>query len=260
MSEGQLSPEQVVDLFGKEYGNGIKSARIGERREGVKKNPNYNIWFDIDRELLKPAIKTLMGLSYPHLAIVSGTDTGDAIRLLYHFSIYYGRKHGEYAVTFAILLPKTDLTVPTISDLIPGAVFTEREKQEFLGIRVIGIPDSRRLFLPEDFPEGIYPWRKDETGIPESMVKHLWAVKRPEDRPAPPVPLKETAPAGASDAPPKGTPPADAAATAKAAPGPAADKTGAVTRHQAPVTERGENKPAAAPKKPGPSEVQEEPK
>jgi len=194
MSETQLTPEQVIELFRKEYGSGIREARVGERREGVKKNPNFNIWMDLDRDLLKPAIKTLMGLHFPHLSVVSGADTGDAIRLLYHFSIYYGRKHGEYMVTFAIMLPKTDLTVPTISDLIPGAVFTEREKQEFFGIRVVDIPDSRRLFLPDDFPEGVYPWRKDETGVPESMIKNLWAVRRPTDRPAPPASDKEMCP------------------------------------------------------------------
>jgi len=88
-------------------------------------------------------------------------------------------------------VPKSDLTVPTISDIIPGAVFSEREKQEFLGVKVIGIPDNRRLFLPEDFPEGIYPWRKDETGVPDSMVKDLYMSQRPTDRPAPPVGEKE---------------------------------------------------------------------
>ena len=31
-----------------------------------------------------------------------------------------------------------------------------------LGIKIIGIPDSRRLFLPDDFPKNVYPWRKDE--------------------------------------------------------------------------------------------------
>jgi len=199
MSEDQLTPEQVIDLFRNEYGSGIQEARVGERREGVKKNPNFNIWIDIDRDLLKPAIKTLMSLHFPHLSVVSGSDTGDAIRLLYHFSIYYGRKHGEYMVTFTILLPKTDLTVPTISDLIPGAVFTEREKQEFFGIHVVDIPDSRRLFLPDDFPEGVYPWRKDETGVPESMIKNLWAVRRPTDRPAPPASDKEMCPVDSSE-------------------------------------------------------------
>jgi membrane-bound hydrogenase subunit beta len=71
-----------------------------------------------------------------------------------------------------VTLPKTDLTIPTITDVIPGAIFSEREVQEMMGITVTGIPDDRRLFIPEDFPKGVYPWRRDETG-PEKMLKVL---------------------------------------------------------------------------------------
>jgi membrane-bound hydrogenase subunit beta len=35
-----------------------------------------------------------------------------------------------------------------------------------IGVIVDGIPDGRRIFLPDDFPEEVYPWRKDEKGIP----------------------------------------------------------------------------------------------
>ena len=52
-----------------------------------------------------------------------------------------------------------------------------------LGIEVIDIPDGRRLFLPEDFPQGVFPWRKDETGIPPDMVKNLWATGRETSAP-----------------------------------------------------------------------------
>ncbi|MDD1716129.1 MAG: NADH-quinone oxidoreductase subunit C [Methanolinea sp.] len=191
MTDPVLSPEQVMERFTSRFGAGIKEARIKERREGKKKIPHYTLWFDLDRELLRPAIETLIGIRFPHLSVIGANDLGDSIRLVYIFSVQYGEVKSEYMVTFAVTLPKTDLTVPTISDLIPGAVFGEREKQEFLGVKVIGIPDNRRLFLPEDFPQGVYPWRKDETGIPEGMVKDLWASKRPTDRPVPVVEVKE---------------------------------------------------------------------
>jgi membrane-bound hydrogenase subunit beta len=71
-----------------------------------------------------------------------------------------------------MILPKDNLKVQTITDIIPGAIFTERETQEMMGITVEGIPDNRRLFIPEDFPEGVYPWRRDDTG-PEDMLRVL---------------------------------------------------------------------------------------
>ncbi len=191
MRETAMAPQAVLDRFTAAFGPGIKSARINERGEGAKKNKNYNIWIRLDRGLLKPAIQQLIDLSFPHFSVIAGTDLGAEVELLYIFSVFYGKPHGEYMITFAVSLPKDDLTVPTITDMIPGALFSEREKQEFLGIKVTGIPDGRRLFIPDDFPEGVYPWRKDETGIPESMVKNLWQCGRPTDRPAPPVPEKK---------------------------------------------------------------------
>ena len=187
----RLTAPQVLDRFTAKFGPGITGARVQERREGAQKNPNYNLWMDLDRPLLKDAIRELQSMGPVHLSVVSGTDFGETVRLIYTFSLYYGVRHGEYTVNFGVSLPKTDLTVPTISDLVPGAVFTEREKQEMLGITVVGIPDNRGLFLPEDFPKGVYPWRKDATGIPDSMVKNLWEVRRPKGRPAPAVTLAE---------------------------------------------------------------------
>ena len=186
-----LSPQEIIDLYKAEFGAGIHDARITERGEGVHKTKGYNIWIRCDRELLKPAIKKLIDIRFPHFAVIAGNDLGEEIELLYIFSVFYGKKFGEYMVTFGIHLPKTNLTVPTITDLIPGALLSEREKQEFFGIRVTDIPDGRRLFLPDDFPQGVYPWRKDETGIKPEMVKELWAIDRPKDRPVPPVPEKK---------------------------------------------------------------------
>jgi membrane-bound hydrogenase subunit beta len=194
MTERVMTPEQVVDLFKEKCGPGIQEIRVTERKEGAKKRPNYNIWISLDRELLKPAIRELISLQFPHFSVISGIDTGDAVRLIYHLTIFYGHPGKECTVSLGVDLPKSDLTIPTISDLIPGAVFSEREKQEFLGVRVVDIPDGRRLFLPDDFPKGVYPWRKDETGIPESMIKNLYLSRRPTDRPSPQAEAKEMCP------------------------------------------------------------------
>ncbi|MEO2151589.1 MAG: NADH-quinone oxidoreductase subunit C, partial [Thermococcus sp.] len=63
----------------------------------------------------------------------------------------------------------------------PIATQYEREAAEMVGIVFEGIPDKRRLFLPDDFPEGIYPLRLDDKGIPEEMVHnagHPYLIKR----------------------------------------------------------------------------------
>lgn len=189
-----LTPQQVIDRFREKFGSGLLEGKTTERGEGTRKVKAYNIWLRVDRDLFRPAVQELIGIQYPHLAVIAGNDLGSEIELLYIFSVFYGRKFGEYMVTIGVRLPKSDLSIPTIADLIPGAVFSEREKQEFFGVSVTGIPDGRRLFLPEDFPQGVYPWRKDETGITPEMVKNLWEVDRPKNRQAPPVPEKAPAP------------------------------------------------------------------
>ena len=37
----------------------------------------------------------------------------------------------------------------------------ERELSEMFGVTVVGIPNPERLYLPDDWPEGVYPLRKD---------------------------------------------------------------------------------------------------
>lgn len=69
-----LSPQEVIDLYKTEFGAGIHDARITERGEGVRKTKNYNLWIRVDRELLRPAIKKLMDIRFPHFAVIAGND------------------------------------------------------------------------------------------------------------------------------------------------------------------------------------------
>ncbi|MEM1607631.1 MAG: NADH-quinone oxidoreductase subunit C, partial [Candidatus Bathyarchaeia archaeon] len=64
--------------------------------------------------------------------------------------------------TLRVKLPQNDYIIPTITDLIPGAMLHEREAHDLFGIRFEGNPDLRPLILPEDWPAGIYPLRKKD--------------------------------------------------------------------------------------------------
>ena len=191
MTRTAMSAEALMDRLRNDLGDRITEAALRTKSEGVKKTQTATIWLRIERESLKDALRAVIAIDFPHLCVISGVDCGDHLDLNYHLSVFFGIPNGEIKLTFLVPLPKDDLSVPTISDLIPGAAYGEREKQEMLGITVTDIPDGRRLFLPEDFPKGVYPWRKDETGIQDDMVKELWRVGRPEDRPLPEVAPKE---------------------------------------------------------------------
>jgi membrane-bound hydrogenase subunit beta len=178
MSEGdRLTPEEIIKSFKGIFKTNVKDDRIEAHKAGLKKTQFTHIWMRVDKSIFKDAVKHLMTIEeYPHLAVVSGYDMGETIDLVYHFSIYFSERGKELSLNMTVELPKSEPEIETITDLIPGALITEQEKQEMLGIKVKGIPKDKRAFVSDDFPKGMYPWRKDETG-PGKMVRNLHEVK-----------------------------------------------------------------------------------
>ena len=175
--EKKLTPEGVVKSFKDQFKTKIKDVKIVERAAGSKKNKTPNIWMKVDKSAFKGVIKHLCDLQFPHLAVTSGNDLGKNIELIYHFTLNFGGRMEEINLNISVELPKTKPEIETICDYIPGALITEREKMEMLGVKIIGIPDDSRCFLPDDFPKGVYPWRRDKTG-PDKLYKNLHEVKK----------------------------------------------------------------------------------
>jgi membrane-bound hydrogenase subunit beta len=176
-TQKELTPEAIVNYFKDEFKTKIKDAKIKKRAAGKKKNETATIWLKIDKSAFKGVIKHLCDMQFPHMAVASGNDLGKTIELIYHFTVNYGNRMGEINLNISVELPKTKPEIETICDYIPGALITEREKMEMLGVTIKGIPDDRRCFLTDDFPKGIYPWRRDKTG-PDKLYKNLHEVKK----------------------------------------------------------------------------------
>ena len=175
--EKRLNPEETVKYFQDEFKTQIKDVKIKKRAAGTKKNETTYIWMKVEKIAFKQIIKHLYDLQFPHLSVISGNDLGDTIELIYHFTINYGKRMQETNLYFSVELPKSKPEIETICDWIPGALITEREKMEMLGVKIIGIPDDSRCFLPDDFPKDVYPWRRDETG-PDKLYKNLHEAKK----------------------------------------------------------------------------------
>ena len=175
--EEQLKSKELAKYFKDEFKTKIKDVQIKQRPAGKKKKVTESIWMKVDKNAFKDVVKHLCDLQFPHLAVASGNDLGKTIELIYHFTVNFGKRMEEINLHISFELPKTKPEIPSICDLIPGALITEREKMEMLGVKIIGIPDDRNCFLPEDFPKGVYPWRRDKTG-PEKYYKNLHEVKK----------------------------------------------------------------------------------
>ena len=172
-----MKPEEIVELFKEKFNDSITNNRIEIKTAGLKKNSYSLIWLEIKPKDFKEAVKLLCTIQFPHFAIISDNDTGDEIKLNYHFSIYYGKSSKEISLNMTTNLPKNNLKIPTITDLIPGAQTAEREIKEMLGVTIEGLPDLANIFLPQDFPKGVYPLRKDEKGAAK-MVNKKEEVKK----------------------------------------------------------------------------------
>lgn len=109
-------------------------------------------------EDLPAAIQALIDARWGYLAAITGIDLGPEagqIEAIYHLCA------GADVLWLRVRLPRDDARVPSVCGVIPSASFYERELSEMLGVTVVGTPDPRPLFLPEEWPQGVYPLRKD---------------------------------------------------------------------------------------------------
>jgi membrane-bound hydrogenase subunit beta len=173
MTKTTVPAEEIIRTFQTKFPDGITESRIERRTSGTMKTEFIHLWFHVDKEIFKEAVKHLFTFDqYPHFAVASGYDQGDTIELVYHFSLFHGERGNEISLNMTITLPKSNPVIDTITDLIPGALISEQEKQEMLGVKIRGIPKDIRVFIADDFPKGIYPWRRDESG-PGKLVRNL---------------------------------------------------------------------------------------
>ncbi|PWC36082.1 hydrogenase large subunit [Azospirillum sp. TSO35-2] len=64
-------------------------------------------------------------------------------------------------VIVRVEVPADTLEYPSVTPRVPACVWGEREVRDMFGLRPVGLPDERRLVLPDDWPDELYPLRKD---------------------------------------------------------------------------------------------------
>ncbi len=103
---------------------------------------------------------TITGLDKPAPAPAEGEKNGENhIEMLYHFG------EGAAIATLRVTVPYSNLNIPSICGVVPSATLYEREVMEMYGITMEGTPNTDKLLLPDDWPVGVYPLRKEFTGF-----------------------------------------------------------------------------------------------
>jgi len=131
----------------------VSGSRIAENRLDI----------ETSAERLVPAVTALSRLNWGYLSAITGLDSGIAAPSDGHIEVLYHFCKGPSVATFRVKVPRGDPSVPSIGGPVPSAVLFERELAETMGVRVAGLPDGKRQFLSDDWPENVYPLRKDFT-------------------------------------------------------------------------------------------------
>ena len=111
-----------------------------------------------DPKDIVPAVTGLRVKRLGYLSAITGLDPsveGEALEVLYHFCT------GSVTITLRLQLPKSNPAVPSLCEIVPSAEPFEREVSEMFGITFSGIRNPDRLYLPDDWVEGVFPLRKE---------------------------------------------------------------------------------------------------
>jgi len=94
---------------------------------------------------------------FNHLCTITGLENGDNFEILYHLS----QENTGNLLTLRDVLPIAGAKRKSIIDLFPSAVWYEREMLDLLGIEFEGLPPGNRYPLPDEWPAGDHPLRKN---------------------------------------------------------------------------------------------------
>lgn len=136
---------EIIEVLKSRLGSGLKEARVQRARR---------VFAVVDRERYKEAIRALASVGLDFLEAITGLDAGDHFEVIAHV----GR---DVSVAVKAIVSKDDPRIDSIVDVFKGAEIYEREVWEMLGVTFEGNPQLRRVFLPEDWPKGVYPLRKE---------------------------------------------------------------------------------------------------
>ncbi len=95
-------------------------------------------------------------LAFGMLCTITGTDEGATIGLMYHMA-----QDSGIVMTLVTEAPKNGPGPATVTPYFPTAELAEREVVDLLGAQILNLPPGPRYPLPEGWPDGEYPLRKD---------------------------------------------------------------------------------------------------
>ena len=94
------------------------------------------------------------GFNNFHMTV--GLDCGETFEVLYLLS-----NADKAILTLRQNTPRENPVIGSINEFFSNSLFHEKELEDLFGIKVDGLPEGPRYPLPDKWPDGQYPLRKD---------------------------------------------------------------------------------------------------
>ncbi|MGA2775256.1 MAG: NADH-quinone oxidoreductase subunit C [Candidatus Omnitrophota bacterium] len=95
-------------------------------------------------------------MGFSALSAITGMDEGATFGVIYHLN-----RQGSIILNLRIHLTRENLKIKTVTGYFLEADAYERELEDLLGIKVEGLAPGHRYPLPDNWPQGEHPLRKD---------------------------------------------------------------------------------------------------
>lgn len=140
--------EEIVKEIKKKFGDKIKKFYDKSAKR---------IYIDIDKKDLVPFAGFIFKDMGARFNIATASDHPRDIEIMYHFDFDRER----LIVTLRTYVPKDKCDIESLLPLMKGAEWIEREIHELFGVEFKNHPNIKPLLLPDDWPKGKYPLRKE---------------------------------------------------------------------------------------------------
>lgn len=144
--EELIKENEILNEIKNRYSNSIESGEVRRKNR---------IWIDISLNQLLDILKFLKEKGFYHLSTITGFDEGEKLGAIYHIT------NKSIVINIRVRTPKENPSIPSVLPIYPSATSYERELEDLFGIKVEGLPPGRNYPLPEGFPKGVHPLRKD---------------------------------------------------------------------------------------------------
>ena len=138
-----------VDFFG------LVESKFGDKVQ-IQKGVNGEASFVANNGLHYDLLKAMIDVDEKTgITAITGLDLGETLGVYYHVHT------SKPFFTIKAEVPKAEPKIKTVVDIHPGALFHELEVTDLLGVVFVGNEFNGHFVLSENWPDGVYPLRKD---------------------------------------------------------------------------------------------------